>query len=70
MRAMITGGQGFVGQHLVQHLREMGDEVTIADREVDVTDRATVRRHQDRNSASVAGDERAGGRDLRVEPNR
>jgi GDP-4-dehydro-6-deoxy-D-mannose reductase len=39
---MITGGQGFVGQHLVQHLREMGDEVTIADREVDVTDRAAL----------------------------
>lgn len=42
MRALITGGQGFVGRHLAQHLRVAGDEVTIADREVDVTDRAAL----------------------------
>jgi GDP-4-dehydro-6-deoxy-D-mannose reductase len=42
VRALITGGQGFVGRHLAHHLREMGDEVTIADREVDVTDRAAL----------------------------
>lgn len=42
MRALITGGQGFVGQHLVQHLRDAGDDVTTADREVDVTDRSAL----------------------------
>jgi GDP-4-dehydro-6-deoxy-D-mannose reductase len=42
VRALITGGQGFVGRHLAQHLRVAGDEVTIADREVDVTDRAAL----------------------------
>ncbi len=42
MRALITGGQGFVGRHLAQHLHVAGDEVTIADREVDVTDRAAL----------------------------
>jgi len=42
VRALITGGHGFVGRHLAEHLRDMGDEVTSADREVDVTDRATL----------------------------
>jgi GDP-4-dehydro-6-deoxy-D-mannose reductase len=42
VRALITGGQGFVGRHLAQHLHVAGDEVTIADREVDVTDRAAL----------------------------
>ena len=42
MRALITGGQGFVGGHLTRHLREHGDEVTVADREVDVTDRGAL----------------------------
>jgi len=42
VRALITGGQGFVGRHLAQHLRDAGDEVSIADREVDVTDRASL----------------------------
>ena len=42
MRVFITGGGGFVGQHLVRHLTESGDNVTTADREVDVTDRAAV----------------------------
>jgi GDP-4-dehydro-6-deoxy-D-mannose reductase len=42
VRVLITGGQGFVGGHLARHLREMGDEVTIADREVDVTDRTAL----------------------------
>lgn len=42
MRALITGGQGFVGHHLARHLREVGDEVDVVDREVDVTDRAAL----------------------------
>jgi GDP-4-dehydro-6-deoxy-D-mannose reductase len=42
VRAFITGGQGFVGGHLARHLRRCGDDVTIADHEVDVTDRAQV----------------------------
>src|SRR5690348_16187066 len=28
MRALITGVTGFVGRHLLQHLREAGDEVS------------------------------------------
>lgn len=42
VRALITGGQGFVGGHLARHLRDAGDVVTVADREVDVTDRAAL----------------------------
>jgi GDP-4-dehydro-6-deoxy-D-mannose reductase len=42
MRAVVTGGLGFVGRHLVQHLREAGDEVTTLDHQgdhaVDITD--------------------------------
>jgi GDP-4-dehydro-6-deoxy-D-mannose reductase len=32
MRALVTGGAGFVGRHLVHHLEEMGDTVTAVDR--------------------------------------
>ena len=42
MRALITGGQGFVGRHLARHLTDSRDEVEVADREVDVTDRAAL----------------------------
>jgi GDP-4-dehydro-6-deoxy-D-mannose reductase len=42
MRAVVTGGHGFAGTHLLAHLRAMGDEVTAMDRSgpapVDVTD--------------------------------
>lgn len=41
MKALVTGGTGFVGRHLVAHLRESGDEVVVA--ESDVTDREAVR---------------------------
>lgn len=37
MRALITGGQGFVGRHLAAHLHDLGDEVTVIDIEHDVT---------------------------------
>jgi GDP-4-dehydro-6-deoxy-D-mannose reductase len=46
MRAVVTGGLGFVGQHLVAHLEAMGDEVTVLDRNgpdpVDLMDRPAV----------------------------
>jgi GDP-4-dehydro-6-deoxy-D-mannose reductase len=42
VRALITGGRGFVGTHLQQHLRECGDEVSVIDRDVDVTDPAAL----------------------------
>ena len=42
MRAVITGGRGFVGGHLARHLSDGGDEVVVIDREVDVTDRAAL----------------------------
>ncbi len=32
MRALVTGAEGFVGRHLVTHLRSMGDEVVGSDR--------------------------------------
>ena len=38
MRSLITGGRGFVGTWLAEHLRERGDEVVAIDYEVDVTD--------------------------------
>ena len=38
MRSLITGGRGFVGTWLADHLREQGDEVVAIDYEVDVTD--------------------------------
>lgn len=43
MRALVTGSQGFVGRHLVAHLRESGDEVEGIDRERDVTDAKSMR---------------------------
>ena len=43
VRALVTGGKGFVGSWLVAHLRDAGDEVTSVDHEVDVTDADAVR---------------------------
>jgi nucleoside-diphosphate-sugar epimerase len=36
MRALITGGKGFVGQWLAAHLKDRGDDVTVIDIETDV----------------------------------
>jgi GDP-4-dehydro-6-deoxy-D-mannose reductase len=43
MRALVTGSNGFVGRHLVEHLEENGDEVKGIDREHDVTDEDAMR---------------------------
>ena len=42
MRALITGGKGFVGQWLAAHLKDCGDEVAVIDIETDVADGAAV----------------------------
>jgi len=42
VRALITGGRGFVGGWLAEHLAACGDEVVITDRETDVADEAAV----------------------------
>ena len=42
MKALITGGRGFVGLHLAAHLAAEGDDVVAIDIEVDVTDPAAV----------------------------
>jgi len=44
MRALITGGKGFVGQWLAAHLKDRGDEVAVIDMETDVADGPAVRR--------------------------
>ena len=43
MRALVTGGHGFVGSWLADHLRATGDDVVVTGEEVDVTDPAAVR---------------------------
>ncbi len=44
MRALITGGRGFVGQHLAAHLRDSGDDVSVIDIEHDVSDAVEMAR--------------------------
>ena len=44
MRALLTGGNGFVGRHLAEHLRQSGDEVAILDLPDDITDVTVVER--------------------------
>jgi GDP-4-dehydro-6-deoxy-D-mannose reductase len=44
MRALITGGKGFVGHWLAAHLKDAGDEVVAIDIETDVADGAAVRK--------------------------
>jgi GDP-4-dehydro-6-deoxy-D-mannose reductase len=42
VKAFLTGATGFVGPHLCRHLRSAGDDVHVADDDVDVTDRENV----------------------------
>ncbi len=42
MRALITGGRGFVGRWLAEHLSAAGAEVVVIDAEVDVTDQGAL----------------------------
>jgi GDP-4-dehydro-6-deoxy-D-mannose reductase len=44
MRALITGGKGFVGHWLAAHLKDQGDEVVVIDIETDVSEAAAIRR--------------------------
>ncbi len=43
MRALVTGGRGFVGRWLSAHLEKEGDDVVVTGEEVDVTDATAVR---------------------------
>jgi len=43
VRAFVTGGHGFVGTWLVEHLQASGDEVLAPDPSLDVTDLAAMR---------------------------
>jgi GDP-4-dehydro-6-deoxy-D-mannose reductase len=42
VRALITGGRGFVGHWLAAHLREQGDDVVAIDLETDVADQTAL----------------------------
>lgn len=42
MRALITGGRGFVGTWLADHLRDRGDEVVAIDVETDIADQPAL----------------------------
>jgi GDP-4-dehydro-6-deoxy-D-mannose reductase len=56
VRALVTGAHGFVGRHLVDHLRSMGDDVSECDRSdgsVDIVDLASVRAVLDRSRPEV-----------------
>jgi GDP-4-dehydro-6-deoxy-D-mannose reductase len=44
MRALITGGKGFVGQWLAAHLKDAGDDVTVIDIETDISDGPALRK--------------------------
>jgi len=44
MRALITGGKGFVGQWLAAHLKDCGDEMVVVDVETYVADGVALRK--------------------------
>ena len=44
MRALVTGGRGFVGRWLASHLEASGDDVVAIDTEVEITDAEAVAR--------------------------
>jgi len=53
VRALVTGGGGFVGRWLVAHLEACGDAVVAHDAETDVTDEDAVARAIDHAGADV-----------------
>src|SRR6202050_2361073 len=44
MRALITGGKGFVGQWLAAHLKDCGDDVVAIDVETDIANGPALRK--------------------------
>lgn len=56
-RVLVTGGCGFVGSHLVEHLVARGDQVTVFDTAPPPADQQVAREH----ARFVAGDIRDGG---------
>src|ERR1700677_4581121 len=44
MRALITGGKGFVGQWLASHLKDSGDDVVVIDIETDISNGPALRK--------------------------
>ena len=44
MRALVTGGSGFVARWLRRHLQDAGDDISVADDSVDITDGPALRR--------------------------
>jgi GDP-4-dehydro-6-deoxy-D-mannose reductase len=44
MRALITGGKGFVGHWLAAHLKDAGDDVVVIDIETDISDGPALRK--------------------------
>ncbi|MDA0164765.1 NAD-dependent epimerase/dehydratase family protein [Solirubrobacter ginsenosidimutans] len=53
MRALVTGGAGFIGSHLVDVLQEAGDEVTVVDR---LRTEANLQRAIERGARLVSAD--------------
>jgi GDP-4-dehydro-6-deoxy-D-mannose reductase len=44
VRALITGGKGFVGHWLAAHLKDAGDDVVVTDIETDISDGPALRK--------------------------
>ncbi|MCG8418944.1 MAG: GDP-mannose 4,6-dehydratase [Proteobacteria bacterium] len=55
MRALITGGAGFIGSHLAEHLLELGHSVTVLD-DLSTGSRDNVRHLQDRENFGLVVD--------------
>ncbi|MEM9492368.1 MAG: GDP-mannose 4,6-dehydratase, partial [Myxococcota bacterium] len=55
MRALITGGAGFIGSHLTEHLLELGHKVSIID-DLSTGSRDNIRHLEDRDDVHVVID--------------